>query len=78
MGKSGEYIDYKAYVGYLRRMTGRPDDPDALRKNIVSFAAGRSEMQTAYVLLKALSIAAAAILLASLIGASIAVIRHIF
>ena len=78
MGRSDEYIDYKAYVGYLRRMTCKPADPDALRKNIVSYAAGRSEMQTAYALLRALSVVVSVILLAALIGAAIAFLRHIF
>ena len=78
MGRSCKYIDYKAYVGYLRRMTCQPADPDALHRIIVSFAAGRSEMQTAYVLLKALSIVAAVILAVTVIVAAIVALRHIF
>ena len=78
MGKSGEYIDYKAYVRYLSMMTGEPADPDSLRKSIMSDAEGRTEMQTVYVLLKALCIAAAMVFLASLLGAVLVVIRHVF
>lgn len=36
MGKSDDYIDYKAYIGYLRKMTCEPADPSALRRTIVS------------------------------------------
>ena len=36
MEKSDEYIDYKEYIGYLRRVTGTPADPEGLRRNILA------------------------------------------
>ena len=67
MGKSDDYIDFKAYIRYLRRVTGEPADPEALRKTILSKTAETTEMQTAYVILKRLVAAAALLLTFSLV-----------
>lgn len=67
MEKSDDYIDFKAYTRYLRRVTGEPDDPEALRKKILSKTAETTEMQTAYVILKRLVAAAALLLTFSLV-----------
>lgn len=76
MGKSDEYIDYKAYIGYLRKMTGTPADPALLRKKILDGTIRRSEMQTAYMLLKKL---VAAIILMALSAVVLSFLfRHIF
>jgi hypothetical protein len=34
MERSGDYIDYKAYVRYLRKVTEEPDDSKPVRKDI--------------------------------------------
>lgn len=67
MEKSDDYIDFKAYTRYLRRVTGEPGDPEALRKTILSKTAETTEMQTAYVILKRLVAAAALLLTFSLV-----------
>ena len=67
MEKSDDYIDFKAYTRYLRRVTGEPADPEALRKKILSKTAETTEMQTAYVILKRLVAAAALLLIFSLV-----------
>lgn len=67
MEKSDDYIDFKAYIRYLRRVTGEPADPEALRKKILSKTAETTEMQTAYVILKRLVAAAALLLTFSLV-----------
>jgi hypothetical protein len=67
MEKSDDYIDFKAYIRYLRRVTGEPGDPEALRKAILSKTAETTEMQTAYVILKRLVAAAALLLTFSLV-----------
>lgn len=67
MEKSDDYIDFKAYTRYLRRVTGEPADPEALRKAILSKTAETTEMQTAYVILKRLVAAAALLLTLSLV-----------
>ena len=67
MEKSDDYIDFKAYTRYLRRVTGEPGDPAALRKTILSTTAETTEMQTAYVLVKRLVAAAALLLTFSLV-----------
>lgn len=67
MEKSDDYIDFKAYTRYLRRVTGEPADPEALRKAILSKTAETTEMQTAYVILKRLVAAAALLLTFSLV-----------
>ena len=67
MEKSDDYIDFKAYTRYLRRVTGEPADPAALRKAILSKTAETTEMQTAYVILKRLVVAAALLLTFSLV-----------
>lgn len=52
MEKSGEYIDYKAYIRYLRKVTGTPADPDGLRQSILSKSGNLADMHTAYNILK--------------------------
>lgn len=76
MGKSDEYIDYKAYIGYLRKMTGAPADSASLRKKILDVTVRRSEMQIVYMLLKKLL---AAVLFMALSAALLSFLfRHIF
>lgn len=66
MGKSDEYIDFKAYMRYLGKVTGEPADPDRLRNAVLARAEERTELQTALSLLKSLSIAAAIVLVCAL------------
>jgi len=69
MGKSDEYIDFKAYMRYLGKVTGEPADADKLKQAVLAKAEERTEMQTALSLLKSLS-AAAAIVLVCALGAA--------
>ena len=66
MGKSDEYIDFKAYMRYLGKVTGEPADPDRLRTAVLARAEERTELQTALSLLKSLSVAAAIVLVCAL------------
>ena len=66
MGKSDEYIDFKAYLRYLGKVTGEPADPDRLRNAVLARAEERTELQTALSLLKSLSVAAAIVLVGAL------------
>lgn len=66
MGKSDEYIDFKAYMRYLGKVTGEPADPDRLRNAVLVRAEERTELQTALSLLKSLSVAAAIVLVGAL------------
>lgn len=69
MERSDEYIDFKAYTRYLKKVTGEPADPGALRKAILSKTSEPTEMQTAYVILKRLVVAAAAVLVVAFCSA---------
>ena len=71
MGKSDEYIDFKAYMRYLGKVTGEPADPDRLRNAVLARAEERTELQTALSLLKSLSVAAAIVLVCALGAASL-------
>lgn len=66
MGKSDEYIDFKAYLRYLGKVTGEPADPDRLKKAVLARAEERTELQTALSLLKSLGVAAAIVLVCAL------------
>lgn len=66
MGKSDEYIDFKAYMRYLGKVTGEPADPDRLRNAVLARAEEHTELQTALSLLKSLSVAAAIVLVCAL------------
>ena len=66
MGKSDEYIDFKAYMRYLGKVTGELADPDRLRNAVLARAEERTELQTALSLLKSLSVAAAIVLVCAL------------
>jgi len=59
MGRSDDYIDFNAYVGYLRKVTGHPGNPQDIRRIVLEKADERTEMQTAYMLLKKLAAAMA-------------------
>ena len=63
MEKLDDYIDFKAYTRYLKKVTGEPADPEALKKNILAKTIERTEMQTAYIILSKLAIAACVILI---------------
>ena len=69
MGKSDEYIDFKAYMRYLGKVTGEPADPDRLKRAVLARAEEHTELQTALSLLKKLS-AAAAIMVVCALGAA--------
>ena len=69
MERSDDYIDFKAYTGYLKKVTGEPADPETLRKRILSKTAETTEMQTAYMILKRLTVAAAAVLVVAFCSA---------
>ena len=62
MEKSDDYIDFKAYIRYLKKVTGEPADPQALKRRILAKTAEATEMQTAYKILKGLAVAVAIVL----------------
>ena len=68
MGKSDEYIDYEAYVRYLKKVTGQPSDPDRLKRAVLARTVEKTELQTALALMKSLT--AAAIVLVCALGAA--------
>lgn len=72
MAKSDDYIDFKAYIGYLRKVTGTPRNPQKLRQAVLDQAVERTELQTAHLLLKRLVAAAAVIVLIVFSAASYA------
>ena len=66
MAQSDKYIDYEAYVGYLRKVTGSPSDPDRLKDAVFSRTEENTELQTALVILKRLVMAASILLIRAL------------
>ena len=52
MAKSDDHIDYKAYIGYLRKMTCEKDDPSVLRRRIRTEADLRRQGRMGGVILK--------------------------
>ena len=62
MEKSDDYIDFNAYIRYLKKVTGEPADPQALKRSILAKTAEATEMQTAYMILKGLAVAVAIVL----------------
>lgn len=66
MEKSGKVIEYKAYVRYLRSVTGGGSDPGRVRAEMVARTAGRTEISTVWMIMKkiiAVSFAIAAVAL---------------
>lgn len=68
MGKSDEYIDYKAYVRYLRKVTGEQADTEKIEAGVLACAVERTEMQTAYDLLWKTCVAAAVVFLVAFLS----------
>lgn len=68
MGKSDEYIEYGAYVRYLRKVTGESDEPDKVRDAVLEKAVEKTEMQMALLILKRLTIAAAVLVVLALVA----------
>ena len=66
MAQSDKYIDYEAYIGYLRKVTGSPSDPDRLKDAVLSRIEENTELQTALVILKRLVMAASILLICAL------------
>jgi len=69
MERSDEYIDFKAYTRYLKKVTGEPADPDALKEAVLAKALESTEMHMAYILLRRLTAAAAVLLIIALCSA---------
>ena len=76
MGKSDEYIDFKAYTGYLRKVTGKPYDAGSLKRTIMSEVGRRDRLYALYVMLRWL--AAVVIFLVLFIVVFLSVFRHVF
>ena len=38
MGKSDEYIEYEAYISYLKKVTGQPLDPYRLKRAVLDMS----------------------------------------
>ena len=52
MEKSGKVIEYKAYVRYLRSVTGESADPDHVRADVMARAAGGTEIRMVWMIMK--------------------------
>lgn len=66
MGKSDEYIEYDAYMRYLKKVTGEQADQQKMKEAVLSQTAERTELQTAFILIKRLSAAAAIVIICAL------------
>lgn len=62
METSDRLIDYKAYAGFLRKVTEDPVDSRVLRDAILSKTDENTEMQIAWIILKRLLLAASILL----------------
>lgn len=69
MEKSDDYIDYKAYARYLRKVTGAQADLDRIKDSVLRQTEEKTEMQTAYQLLKGVCIAAASVVIVAAVAA---------
>lgn len=70
MERSDEYIEYAAYVRFLVKVTGEHPDTSALEKEVLGNTVESSEMQTLWIILKKL-VLAAAVVAVCLLGAVI-------
>ena len=52
MERSDKVIEYKAYVRYLRSVTGGGADPGRVRAEMVARTAGRTEISTVWMIMK--------------------------
>ena len=66
MGKSDEYIEYEAYMRYLKKVTGEQADQQKMKETVLSQTVERTELHTALILLKRLSAAAAIVIICAL------------
>lgn len=66
MGKSDEYIEYDAYMRYLKKVTVEQADQRKMKDAVLSQTAERTELHMALVLLKRLSAAAAIVIICAL------------
>ena len=70
MERSDDYIDFNAYVKYLKKVTGEPADPESLRKAILVKTAESTELQIVYRILTRLIVAAVVLLFIALLAVS--------
>lgn len=66
MGKSDEYIEYDAYMRYLKKVTVEQTDQQKMKDSVLSQTAERTDLHMALVLLKRLSAAAAIVIICAL------------
>lgn len=66
MGKSDEYIEYAAYMRYLKKVTVEQADQQKMKDAVLSQTAERTELHTAFILLKRLSAAAVIVIICAL------------
>lgn len=66
MGKSDEYIEYDAYMRYLKKVTVEQADQQKMKGAVLFKTAERTELHMALVLLKRLSAAAAIVIICAL------------
>ena len=52
MEKSGKFIEYKAYVRYLRSVTGGSADPDHVRADVMARTVGGTEIRMVWMIMK--------------------------
>lgn len=71
MGKSDEYIEYDAYVRYLKKVTGEPDHFQKVKDDVLEKAVENTEMQMALMILKRLTVAVSITVVISLLAGGI-------
>ena len=74
MGKSDEYIEFAAYLRYLKKVTGGPADEREFKEKIFSRTVEKTELQTALGLVRRLAAAAVVVVLCAIGVAGLALI----
>lgn len=66
MGKSDEYIEFAAYLRYLKKVTGGPSDEHRLKEKILSKTVEKTELQTALGIVKRLAASAVIVVICAM------------
>lgn len=77
MEKSGKVIEYKAYVRYLRSVTGGGADPGRVRAEMVARTAGRTEISTVWMIMKKIIAVSFAVATAALCAAAFSYFTYV-
>lgn len=66
MGKSDEYIEFAAYLRYLKKVTGGPADERQFKEKIFSRTVEKTELQTALGIVKRLAASAVIVVICAM------------